>query len=759
MRLAPAIARWRAPLAAAMGEVRRRPLHVAVAALVVGLVAGPRAPVVILAALLVCPLVARRAAGVLLVAAALLGGAVIADARLAALDHTVVTDRLGHAASVRVWLLEPARPRPFGGRTAVARLGDERVLVRTGARVRWPAARVGQEVAVDGVLEALRPADAWLRPRNVHAIVRAERVVPTGRRRGGLPGALDRFRDRAQATLDRGLPPPQAALLRGMVLGEDEALAPATREDFQTSGLAHLVAASGQNVMLLCALVFGLSALVGIGLRARLFLALALVALYVPLAGGGPSIQRAGVMGAAGITAALAGRPASRAYAVLLAAAVTLTINPRSIAEPGWQMSFGAVVAIMLLAAPVAAALGRHGRMPAGLAEAAAVTVAATLGTAPLIAAQFGRTSLVSLPANVLAAPAVAPVMWLGMAAATVGQVSAAAAAPFTALAGYPLAFVGWVGQTAARLPHAAVDVPPIVVALVCAGAVAAILVPAARRPGPAGGIAVLTVVLVLLRAPAGPAAPPAGLRVTFLDIGQGDATLIQDRSTSVLVDTGPPDGGIVARLRHAGVGRLDLLVVTHAQADHDGGAAAVLRAMPVGLVLDGRDGVREPLGVRMVAEAGHRAVPVTTPEAGQTLHAGRIELRVLSPVREDPAAHAGADPNDRAIVAEARVGTFRMLLTADAESDVLSTLDLGPVDVLKVSHHGSADPGLASLLERIRPRLAAIEVGAHNTYGHPVPATVQTLRASGAAVYRTDEDGAVRVEERGDDLVVATHA
>jgi competence protein ComEC len=184
-----------------------------------------------------------------------------------------------------------------------------------------------------------------------------------------------------------------------------------------------------------------------------------------------------------------------------------------------------------------------------------------------------------------------------------------------------------------------------------------------------------------------------------------------------------------------------------------------VLRAMPVGLVLDGRDGVREPLGLRMAAEAGRRAVPVATPEAGQTLRAGRIELRVLSPGREDPAAHAGADPNDRAIVAEARVGPFRMLLTADAESDVLSTLDLGPVDVLKVSHHGSADPGLAALLERIRPRLAAIEVGAHNTYGHPVPATVQALRAAGAAVYRTDEDGDVRVEEHGDDLVVATHA
>jgi competence protein ComEC len=226
-----------------------------------------------------------------------------------------------------------------------------------------------------------------------------------------------------------------------------------------------------------------------------------------------------------------------------------------------------------------------------------------------------------------------------------------------------------------------------------------------------------------------------------------------------VLVDTGPADGGVVARLRRAGVRRLDLLVVTHAQADHDGGAAAVLRAMPVGMLLDGRDGVHEPLGLRMAAEARRRRVAVAVPEAGQSLRAGRIELRVLSPAREAPDEHAGADPNDRAIVAEARVGPFRMLLTADAESDVLATLDLQPVDVLKVSHHGSADPGLGALLERLRPRLAAIEVGAHNTYGHPVPATVATLRAAGVTVYRTDRDGSVRLEGQGDELTVATHA
>jgi competence protein ComEC len=365
----------------------------------------------------------------------------------------------------------------------------------------------------------------------------------------------------------------------------------------------------------------------------------------------------------------------------------------------------------------------------------------------------------VSLPANVLAAPAVAPIMWLGMAAAVVGQLSAPAAVPFAVLAAPPLGFLSWVGHTAAHMPGASANVPLLLVAVTSAAAVAVVRSPAARRGGPlAVGIAALAT-LVMLRAPARAAPPPQGLRVTFLDIGQGDATLIQDGEAAVLWDTGPPDGGIVSRLRRAGVRRLDLLAVTHAQADHDGGAAAVLRALPVGLVLDGRDGVREPLGSRMAAEAHARGVRLVTPQAGETLRVGRIVLRILSPEPEAAVAHARADPNQRAIVAEARLGGFRMLLTADAESDVLSGLDLEPVDVLKVSHHGSADPGLGPLLDRLRPRVAAIEVGAHNTYGHPVAATLRALAAAGAAVYRTDRDGSVRLEPRGGALAVTTHA
>ena len=155
-----------------------------------------------------------------------------------------------------------------------------------------------------------------------------------------------------------------------------------------------------------------------------------------------------------------------------------------------------------------------------------------------------------------------------------------------------------------------------------------------------------------------------------------------------------------------------------------------------------------------------HAAVADVPGRQGQRLRAGGIALQVLWPPAREPGAPpaGGEDPNQRAIVALATLGGMRVLLTADAESDVLAPLGLDAVDVLKVSHHGSADEGLPALLQTLRPRLAGIEVGARNTFGHPVPATVAALRAAGARVVRTDRDGSVAVEPAGHALRVTPH-
>jgi competence protein ComEC len=746
-----------AALRRALDELRARPWHVGVGALVVGLIAGPRAPAVVLLAAVVVPLLGSQIAVRLALVAALLAGALIGQSRMQAIDATHLGPRIGHAVSSRVVLLETPRRRQFGKRVATVGFSGERVLLTAARGVRWPTERVGAMLAVRGGLEPLPPFEQSLRARGVHAQLRADHLVDTGLVRGGAAGLVDGLRARAQDALRRGVPWQEAALLRGMALGDDAALPDRVRDDFRASGLSHLVAASGQNVMLLAALVIALCAVVGLGLHARLALVLAMIAIYVPLAGAGPSIQRAGVMGAAAVVAMLASRPAARWHALLLSAAVTLALNPHAVEDVGWQLSFAAVVAILLMARRLRDALV-HRRMPSGLAEATALTTAATLGTAPLIAAHFDQASLVSLPANLAAAPAVAPTMWLGMASAAIGQVSPVLATPFTALAAFPAAYVMWVAHAASGVPGAQAAVPAAAVTVACVVAMLAIASRRARPLAAAVVVAALALAVALPRAEAGAATTPPGLRITFLDVGQGDATLIQRRGVAILFDTGPPDGPILARLRHAGVRRLDLLAVTHAQDDHDGGAASVLAAMPVGTVLDGRDGVRDTAGIRMATEARTHHIRLVVPRAGQTIEVGGVTIRVLWPGAAPAARDPGADPNERAIVAEAQADGVRMLLTADAESDVLAHLDLEPVDVLKVSHHGSADPGLADVLLRLHPRLAAIEVGRHNRYGHPAASTVHTLASAGATVVRTDRDGSIRVEPSGGRLRIQTH-
>lgn len=772
----------------AVAAWRRETQLLALGALVAGLLVatGPRllAAGVAVAVVVVVAAGLRRSLLGVGAGAAVLAGAAVGHARLAALDHTALPPFIGKTMTVRAVLLEAPRTRRFSRWSAPARIvagpgRGERIVIRGrgeglerepasgtggvgspegGAAGPAPGA-IGAEVLARGRLERLAPWEAYEGRRGAHAALEADEVRATGRRRGGVAGLVDAIRRSAERGVSAGLPPPQAALARGMVLGQEDALDEDTREAFRVSGLSHVLAASGQNVALLAALAAVVVMALGGGLRLRLLAALALVVLYVPLAGAGPSIQRAGVMGGAALVAGLAGRPASRVYALLLAAAVTLVLNPRAVGDPGWQLSFAAVVAIAVLV-PRLRATALLRRLPAPVADGAAMTIAATIGTAPLLALHFDRLSLASLPANLVAMPAVAPVVWLGTLAAAVAQLGppgTEAAVAVNALAALPLGFVGLVASTAAQLPHASVPLALGAPAAVAGYVVlAAAVVSRSVRVVVAGAAISLVVGAAALAATARTPEPPSEPTVSFLDVGQGDATLLQDAGVSVLVDTGPPDGPIVERLRAAGVRRLDLLVLTHGEADHAGAAGRVLRAVPVGAVLDGT--ATAPAGDQPAIEAAiaGSGAQRLRPVAGQRLRVGALDLRVLWPP-EQPAP-PGAPPNDRAVVLLVRRGSVSMLLPADAESPVTAPLDLPAVDVLKVAHHGSADPGLPRLLERLRPAIVAIEVGAENPYGHPAAETLAALRdAHVPRVVRTDRDGSVRLTLHGEEMELST--
>ena len=207
---------------------------------------------------------------------------------------------------------------------------------------------------------------------------------------------------------------------------------------------------------------------------------------------------------------------------------------------------------------------------------------------------------------------------------------------------------------------------------------------------------------------------PRPPLRITVLDVGQGDSILLEPRrGDPVLVDAGPPDSGVAEQLADRGIDRLAALVETHPQSDHVGGAPAVLDRLEVERLVFARAD-RSSLGAARAA--GAVTIPVA---AGDRLRSGLLRLEVIWPPPERLRAASGEDPNLLSLVLLARWRRFEILLTGDAEAEV-APVAMGAVDVLKVAHHGSEDAGLDNLLGRARPRLALISVGADNPYGHP---------------------------------------
>jgi competence protein ComEC len=839
----------RARLREAEALAARRPWHLAAGAVAAGLALAPAGVSGVFgsAALVAVALAVLRGAPLgALCAALLLAGAAAGDARLAEIDEPAAGPLDGERVALHAELLTRPRPSMFGAsaevRVTSGRLSGARLLLRIPQWARLPPrVAVGAELAlvarvraVDGpsdrrdgsvgvdadpAAEEESSSDArpgkgssagaatsgsfdfagYLRRRGIAGELLLDRARATGRRRGGLAGLLDRMRARAERGVAAGMPPREGALARGMVLGQDERIAQGVREDFRESGLAHLLAVSGQNVMLLGALALPVLAAAGLGPRGRAISLLLLIAVYVPLAGAGPSLQRAGVMGAAGIAAMTLSRPGSRWYALLLAAAATLALNPRTTGDPGWQLSFAAVAGILTLGRPLqrclrrllAATTASGARMPSaarvadGLAEGAAISVAATLATAPLLAHHFGSVPLAGLPANLLALPAVAPAMWLGMVKAGLGQLApvlppaGVVADALGPLARLPVAYLTVLAERFADVPGGQIALPlgsptRVIGAYALLVAAAAVLARAGRALRPRAEelaanwrrrpraqrlavamAAVAALSLPIARLMSGPG-PPVELTVRFLDVGQGDSTLIQHPDgTAVLFDGGPPEAGTVRLLRRSGVRRLSVVVATHASRDHHGGLPDVLDRYPVELLLDGGDGAGHSGFRTVLAEAARlhvRRVPAVAP---MTIRAGGLRIAVLSPPARPPGP-LPEDPNPRAVVAVVSAGDFDLLLSADAESEALLPLDLPDVDAMKVPHHGSSDPGLPEVLERLRPELAAIEVGP-NTYGHPTPSTLAALERAGARTYRTDRDGTVTVSVDGGEAVVST--
>ncbi|GAB2861614.1 ComEC/Rec2 family competence protein [Lentzea nigeriaca] len=618
-------------------------------------------------------------------------------------------------------------------------------------------------------LVLLAPVDKW---RN---LLPGQKVTAKGTlappRRGDLTSALlrvrgppidpqpppiwqswaDHLRDglrEASAVLDDE----EAGLLPALVVGDSDRMVPRVVDEFRTAGLSHLLAVSGANLAIVCGAVYLLARRFRAGPRTAAGTAMAALVGFVVLAGPEPSVLRAAVMGAVTLLALVLGRRRSTLPSLATAVLVLVFLDPALGGDPGFALSVVATAALVLVAPKWSRALKAHG-VPNGLAEAIVVPTAASLATAPLVAGISGQVSLVAIVANLVAGPAVAPATVLGVAAAAVAPLWKSAAELLVHVAGPAVTWLIQVGRQAATVPGASVGWPDgWVGAIALVVVVAAVVLLLRLKKTRTLVVAVLIggfVVLVPMKIVA-PAWPPDGWKVVSCDVGQGDALVLatDDADRAVVVDTGPDPGVVDRCLKTLGIKRIPLVVLTHLHADHVQGLSAVLTGRAVGAVAVGP--LKEPAWAwkEVSAQARSRGVRVVEPKAGERFAWPGLEMEVLGPRRPPTAGDANTTINDYSLVLKAHTRAGRVLLTGDVElagqSALLGERDLG-AEVLKVPHHGSRY-SLPAFLEAVRPRVALVSVGAGNRYGHPSPHVIDMLRAGGALVLRTDENGDLAV-------------
>ncbi|MEP6638789.1 MAG: ComEC/Rec2 family competence protein [Chloroflexota bacterium] len=679
--------------------------------------------------------------------------------------------------------------------------GDQTTFRVAATLPRYPVLIPGDRVVVDGSIRAPpdSPYGQYLRRIGSVGTLTSRRLeiepVPDDLRR-----RLEILRRGAAEALTRVLPEPEAGLAAGILIGLRDRVDRDLAAAFTTAGVSHVVAISGWNIAIVATAIAGMTG--RLGRRRRSVVTILAIAAYVAFAGATASVVRAALMAAVVLLARETGRAGRAAAALAWAATLLLLADPELIGDAGFQLSSLATAGLIAWATPLTSwieAVGR-GRLPRWLAESLGVSLAAQAATLPIILVSFGRLAVLSPLVNLFVVPLVAPAMAAGL-IALVGGAVVLAGAP--SIVGAVAAAPGWVVlrilvtvvEAAAGLPFASVTLTPPW-DLAAAGLATAALAGLAwwrrghrarlrsrpaSRPAPTqdGSTATrsaerdsghasaarsapraATVALIVTVVVAGSvvaARPGATARISILDVGQGDAILVEgSRGGRLLIDGGPdPDRLLIALDRRIPPWdrRIDALILSHPHEDHVAGLALLLERYRVDRVFE--PGMRGPgpgyaAWLRELAGPG-RPIRLGL-AAGDRLAVDEMAMKVLWPVRgQVPATppDGGTGINNVSVVLLGQVGTRRFLLMGDVEEGIDPTLlaeGLPRVDLLKVAHHGSRTATTQRFIDAVRPAVAVASAGAGNPYGHPAKATLERLAAAGARVLRTDRDGTVVV-------------
>lgn len=609
---------------------------------------------------------------------------------------------------------------------------------------------------------------------------RVARLSPPAAWRGWVESRRDAL---AQRVHQLAPSPESAALFLALASGQREALSEQAEQDFARSGLAHLLSVSGLHVAALAlALLWTLRWLLVHSplplmrsLDARRVAAIFCVPLlwgYVIFTGGEPPAMRSAVMATAYFAGLALARQSDGLNAVALAAVVLLAISPSSLFELSLQLSFLAVVSLILLTPAVQQRLGlpafdlgdsRVRKLAKKAARAALQTgyasIAVTLATLPLLAGAFGQISLIGVLANAAVLPLSGTLTVLAAGSAGIGLFSEWLSWPLIVVGTHVAKVFSALNHAFASAPLAALAVTPVPVTLALGwwGLLAAWALGKGRLTRFAGWALVPALFALLF---GGARSSTDALEVTFLAVGHGDATVVSHRGHHALIDGGGvPNGTDTGRrfvlpfLRKRGINTLDLAVLTHAHPDHGLGLASALRQVPTQRLWLSAASPPGPLVSDVIAAAGRASVErVNVDRAPFWLGGARVQ--VLGPALDTSLLEG---ENDRSLVLRVDYGEVSFLLTGDIEEAAEQALRFEPVTVLKAPHHGSATSSTPGFISATRPRYVVFCVGPLNRYGLPDEEVVERYQQTGARCFRTDRDGAVTFRTDGREVKVET--
>lgn len=576
---------------------------------------------------------------------------------------------------------------------------------------------------------------------------------------------IDATRNRVNKIIDDNLVKDHAALLKGILLG-DKNINEDIREDFINAGIAHILAVSGLHVGFIIAFVIYFTKLLKFKNIGSIITITFVLVLYILLTGGSSSVIRASLMAWIYLFSKAINEKYDGISALSIVAFIILLYNPFILFTASFQLSFGAALSIILFYPVLSEHLGKIKYIPKVVLDIVGISLVVQIGTLPIALYHFNQVSLISICTNILVIPALGILLFI----AFIAIISYVFIPIVGRLLFFLLSFIfQWilnVSNIFSALPFSHIRVPSFnwgsILLLIL---ILLILSKYISLREKRTRIICFILVLVFIISGIREYIIPQPLKITFLDVGQGDSALIETPGREkILIDGGGypsyfesnreiSKDVLIPALYSKGITKLDLVIISHPHDDHMKGIGELIGEIPIKGI--GLYQIKNKEMKNLITKGRKNNIPIIQLETGDKIRLQNdLGIHVLSPSSDFSMAEGQKDENNASLVIKLKYKKVSFIFTGDIEEEMENNLvnstDNINSTVLKVAHHGSKTSSQESFIKKVKPKVCVVSVGESNNFGHPDSKVMNTLEENTSSIYRTDKNGAVEIITNG---------